>query len=837
MLISASWLRELTGVDASGRDIAARLIAAGLEVEGVHVVGEGLTGALVVGRVLEIEELTEFKKPIRFCQVEVGAENGEGSTGVRGIICGARNFNVGDLVAVALPGTVLPGGFQIASRETYGRLSDGMICSEREMGLGDDHDGILVLTPDSANPGDDVRPILGIGDQVLDIAVTPDRGYALSARGIAREVAIAYGVAFVDPVDLAPDLPAPSARAVPVECGSADFSACDLFTLSTVLGFDPSARTPQWMRNRLRDCGMRSVSLAVDITNYVMLELGQPLHAFDVDRLQGAVIAGRPAEGELFTTLDHVERALVADDLVIRDDRGAIGLAGVMGGLDAEISDTTTNIALESAHFSETVIARSSRRYRLSSEASRRFERGVDRTLAPYAAARAMALLLELGGGEYVGMTAVEAPMTETVIEIDADLPARVAGMSIDSQRSIELLRAVGCVVTEVANAGNSLRVVPPTWRPDLTDPADLVEEVLRLIGYENLPSTLPVAPAGTGLTTSQRIRRRVGTTLAHHGFVEVLTYPFVGPEDLRQLRIPDSDPRRAMPELANPLSDEAPWMRSALLFTLLPAARRNIGRGHSSVQIFELGSVFLGEVSNNAIPSMGVDQRPTAEQWSALESALPHQPLHCAGVLAGEIENSSWWGAGRVSDWSDAVEAAREIAEVCGVELCARNGNDPMFHPGRCAELFINDAVGEPIVIGYAGELHPTVSEDFGLPTRSCAFEVDLDQIIAAAPAVRPAPVFSTHPVAKEDLALVVDASVEAAAVEQALREGAGPLLESIRLFDVYTGPQVGEGKKSLAFALRLRANDRTLSAEETAAVRQAAIAAAEAACGATLR
>jgi phenylalanyl-tRNA synthetase beta chain len=328
-----------------------------------------------------------------------------------------------------------------------------------------------------------------------------------------------------------------------------------------------------------------------------------------------------------------------------------------------------------------------------------------------------------------------------------------------------------------------------------------------------------------------------VGTALAHNGFVEVLTYPFVGPEDLRQLRIPDSDPRRAMPRLANPLSDEAPWMRSALLFTLLPAARRNIGRGHSAVQIFELGSVFLGVVPDNAIPPMGVEQRPTAAQWSALEAALPHQPLHCAGVLAGEIESSSWWGSGRVSDWSDAVEAAREIAEACGVEVHAGTGSDPMFHPGRCAELFIHDANGAPIVIGNAGELHPTVSEDFGLPARSCAFEVDLDQIIAVAPPVRPAPVFSTHPVAKEDLALVVDADVPAGEVEQALRGGAGELLESIRLFDVYTGPQVGEGKKSLAFALRLRAPDRTLSAEETAAVRQAAIAAAETTCGAILR
>ena len=834
MRISASWLRELTGVESGGREMAERLIAAGLEVEGVQVIGEGLVGVLVVGRVQGIEELTEFKKPIRFCQVDVGEHNG----GVRGIICGARNFAEGDLVAVALPGTILPGGFQIASRETYGRLSDGMICSEREMGLGDEHDGILVLDQEAGEVGDEVRALLGIGDEILDIAVTPDRGYALSARGIAREVAIAFDVDFRDPVDHDPGLPAPSQRAAPVACASDDLTACDLFTLSTLIGFDPSVRTPQWMRNRLRDCGMRTVSLAVDVTNYVMLELGQPLHAFDVDQLQGAVRAGRPPVGALFTTLDHVERTLSADDLVILDDRGPIGLAGVMGGLDAEISTTSTNIALESAHFDENVVARASRRHRLGSEASRRFERGVDRALAPYAAGRAMALLVELGGGDYVGMTAVEAPMERTVIEIDVDLPARVAGMPIDSDRCVALLRAVGCEVSEMdGTMTHRLRVLPPTWRPDLTDPADLVEEVLRLIGYENLPSSLPVAPAGARLTPAQQMRRRVGTALANSGLVEVLTYPFVGPEDLRQLRIPDSDVRRVMPTLANPLSDEQPWMRAAILFTLLPAARRNVGRGHSGVPIFEIGSVFCGTVSPNAIPHMGVDRRPTDAQWQALESALPDQPIHCAAVLAGEAETSGWWGSGRPYLWSDAVELAVMAAEVCGVELHVSRGSDPIFHPGRCAALSVKDANGGETIIGSAGELHPTVVDDYGLPARSCAFEFDLSAVFALAPVTRPAPIFSTHPVAKEDLAVVVDSHVESAAVEQALRVGAGPLLESIRLFDVYTGPQVGEGKKSLAFALRLRADDRTLSAEETAEVRQSALEHAAKSVGAVLR
>lgn len=830
MRIAASWLTELTGVSASGRDMAEHLIAAGLEVEGVEVVGEGLTGDLVVGRVEDIEELTEFKKPIRYCLVDVGADHG----GIRGIICGARNFAVGDLVVVAVPGTVLPGGFEISARETYGKVSNGMICSEREMGLGEDHDGILVLPPATAEPGTNAKPIVGIGDHILDIAVTPDRGYALSARGVAREIAIAYSVPFSDPVDRVTNLPAPSQIRMPAECASDDLEACDLFTLSTVVNFDPHAHTPQWMKNRLRDCGMRSVSLAVDITNYVMLELGQPLHAFDLDKLQGTVRAGHPREGESFETLDHVQRTLSASDLVILDDRGTIGLAGVMGGLDAEISDTSTNIALEAAHFDSTAIAQSSRKYKLSSEASRRFERGVDRTIAPYAAARALELMLEFGGGEYVGMNAVEAPIHSTVISIREDLPARIAGMDIPVQKVVDLLTAVGCEVTQ---EGGQLQVVVPSWRPDLTDQADLVEEVVRLIGYSNLPSRLPVAPAGRGLNHSQRLRRRVGVALAHAGVTEVLSYPFVGPEDLTALRIPVEDPRRDMPMLANPLSDEQPLLRSSILFTLIPAARRNIGRGHSSIPIFEVGSVFHGSVGATAIPRMSVEHPPTAEQWSALEGALPEQPVHVATVFVGDAQPAGWWGGPRSFDWSDAVDSARIVVQSCGMTLTVSRGSDPIFHPGRCAQLSVTDSAGDAHVVGVAGELHPAVCESFGLPTRSCAMELNLSTVMALAPQVTPAPIFSTQPVAKEDLAVVVDQNVEAALVEQALREGAGDLLESVRLFDVYSGPQVGEGKKSLAFALRFRSHDHTLSAEETAQAREAALQRATQVCGAVLR
>jgi phenylalanyl-tRNA synthetase beta chain len=817
-----SWLREFVAIpaDQTGRDVAARLIAAGLEVETVESAGAGITGTLRVGRVLEIEELAEFKKPIRWCQVDLGDE------GVRGVICGARNFAVGDLVVVALPGVVLPGGFAISARPTYGKVSDGMICSARELGLGDDHSGILVL--ESGEPGSDAGPLLGIGEEILDIAITPDRGYALSIRGIAREAAIAYDLPFEDPGTALVDLPAPSAERLPHPCGSDDPVGCDLFTLRTIVGFDPAAPSPEWMQRRLVACGMRPVSLAVDVTNYVMLEVGQPLHAFDLDKLRGPVRAARAQRGEVLETLDHVRRELDEHDLVIRDDRGPIGLAGVMGGLDSEIDDGTTSIALEAAHFDATVIARAGRRHRLGSEASRRFERGVDRALAPYASARAAALLLQFGGGHYVGMTAVESPQEPTVITLPISLPGDVAGAVIEAEEVRASLTAIGCTLS----GADPLSVEVPTWRPDLRDPIDLVEEVLRLHGYEQLPATLPPAPLGGGLTPRQRLRRRVGTALAARGSVEVLCYPFVGGADLDAMGLPAGDPGRDLPRLANPLSEEAPFLRGSLLPGLLAAARRNLARGQADLALFEIGTVFHGSVAGEATVRPTVDRRPAPEELSALEALLPDQRIHVGLILCGALEPAGWWGPARPVTWADALAEAQAVVAAAGAVAEVVPGDDPAFHPGRCARLLVGG-----VAVGVAGELHPRTTAAFGVPERSCAAVLDLDAIAATVPPRAQAPEVGTQPVAKEDLALVVDRGVPVADVAQALRAGAGPLLESVRLFDVYEGPQVPEGKRSMAFALRLRAPDRTLGSAEIAEVRAAALASAEQHCGATLR
>jgi phenylalanyl-tRNA synthetase beta chain len=417
------------------------------------------------------------------------------------------------------------------------------------------------------------------------------------------------------------------------------------------------------------------------------------------------------------------------------------------------------------------------------------------------------------------------------------DLPDRLVGLAYGEETVRRYLDAVGCRIEDgdAAEPGpgpTTLVVHPPSWRPDLRLGVDLVEEVARLAGYERIPSALPVAPAGRGLTMSQRGRRSVARALAEHGLVEVLTYPFVGPEVADVYGLPADDPRRPALRLANPLSDEQPFMRTWLLPTLVEAARRNIGRGRSDLALFEIGLVTRPERLDAVAPRPPVTQRPTPEELAALDAALPRQPRRVAVLLTGQLEPAGWYGPGRPADWADAVDAALLVGRTLGLSLTVTLDEHAPWHPGRCARI---EYAG--VLVGHAGELHPKVVERLGLPARACAAEIELDALLDAAGGIRRAAPVSTFPLAKEDVALVVDDSVPAAAVEAALREGAGDLLESVRLFDVYTGPQVGEGRKSLAFALRLRAPDRTLTAAESGAVRDAAVRAAVTLVGAVQR
>ncbi|MEU2622689.1 phenylalanine--tRNA ligase subunit beta [Streptomyces sp. NPDC007157] len=836
MRVPLSWLREYVDLPATetGRDVQAKLISAGLEVETVEQLGDGLKGPLVVGRVLTIEELEGFKKPIRFCTVDVGTANGTGEP--QEIVCGARNFAVGDKVVVVLPGAVLPGDFAIAARQTYGKTSHGMICSSDELGMGSDGThGIIVLPPET-EVGKDAIELLELVDEVLDIAVTANRGDCLSLRGVARETAIAYGLPLRDPALI--DVPGPNAFGYPVQV--ADPLGCDRFTARTVTGLSPEARSPIWLQRRLQKVGMRPISLAVDVTNYVMMELGQPLHAYDRSLVQGTIGVRRAAEGEKIVTLDGVERKLHAEDLVITDDRGPIGLAGVMGGANTEIADhedtenATSDVVIEAAHFDAVAIARTARRHKLSSEASRRFERGVDPQAAAAAAQRTVDLLVLLAGGTAeAGVTEAIAPSAPHTITVAANHPDKVAGVEYGRETVVRRLQEVGCDVY----GQDELIVTVPSWRPDLLEQNDLAEEVIRLEGYENLPSTLPRPRSGRGLTHRQRLHRRVGRALAGAGYVEALNYPFVSEQVFDQLGLAADDPARRVVRLTNPLNDEEPALRTSLLPGLLGALRRNDGRGVHDLALFETGLVFLPREEQGVAGHLPVHRRPTDEEIAALDAVLPEQPRHVAAVLAGAREQAGWWGDGRPADWADAVEAARAVARETGTELIVRSGQYGPWHPGRCAELLVV-ADGTERVVGHAGELHPRVLKALGLPARTCAMELDLDALEQAGDGTPQAPSISTFPVATQDVALVVDKPVPAADVEAALRDGAGELLEGIRLFDVYVNDeQLGDGKKSLAYALRFRAGDRTLTVDEASAARDAAVALAGERTGAVLR
>ena len=818
MRVPLSWLRDYVDLPAvDPREVADRLTAAGLQVERVESLGAEISG-VVVARVLAIEAVDGQKKPIRWVRLTDGTDE-------RQVICGATNFAVGDVVAYARPPATLPGGFEITARKTYGHLSDGMICSGRELGISDEHDGILILDI-GLELGADVVEALDLRDDVLDISINPDRGYALSVRGVAREVATAYGLAFRDPAQVAS--PPPDGGAYDVRIDSPD--GCVRFVVRSVSGLDPAAASPSWLARRLVMAGMRPISLMVDITNYLMLDLGQPMHAYDRAALRGPIVVRWATAGETLRTLDDVDRTLDPRDLVIADDSGPIGLAGVMGGASTEIRAGTTEVVLEAASFDPVSVSYTARRHRLGSEASRRFERGVDDDLPRAAAQAAVALIESLGAGTAsASVTDVDRRESPRSILLDPELPGRIAGVAYPATTVEDRLADIGCTVTALPGG---LEVTPPPWRPDLKLPVDLVEEVVRLEGYDSLPATVPKAPAGRGLTRSQRLRRQLGRVLADAGYVEVLTSPFVDADSAARLQLEADDPRVPSVRVANPVSDEEPFLRTTLLPGLLGALVRNVGRGLTDIALFETGPVFRVRSGMTAPPVLPAGVRPSDTDLAALDAALPDQPSRVAAVLTGARSRVGWWGPARPADWSDAVAAVQTLATAIGVEVVVTADRHAPFHPGRCAALHVGGAL-----LGHAGELHPRVVEAFGLPARTVAMEISTDVLIAAAPDIAAAPAVSSYPPATLDIAVAVDAAVPSDEVATALREGAGELLESLRLFDVYSGDQVGAGRKSLAFTLRLRAQDRTLTAEESTAVRDAALAEAARRHGAELR
>jgi phenylalanyl-tRNA synthetase beta chain len=827
MRVPYSWLREVVAAGAPGWDVAPDVleqafIRIGHEIEEVIELGP-VEGPLTVGRVTEIEELTEFKKPIRACRVDVGESE------PRDIICGATNFAVGDLVVVALPGTTLPGGFGITARKAYGRTSDGMICSAAELHLGTERSGILVLPRGTAEPGASGADVLGLDDVVFHLALTPDRGYCMSIRGMAREVACAFELAYVDPADV-PPLPAEGeAWPLTVQPGT----GVSRFALRPVVGIDPAAASPWWLQRRLMLCGIRAISPAVDVTNYVMLELGHPMHAHDRRRITGGFDVRFARPGETVVTLDDIERRLDPADVLIVDDVATAAIGGVMGSGTTEMRDDSTDVLLEAAVWDPAAVSRTQRRLHLPSEAARRYERAVDPAISVAALDRCATLLADIAGGT------VEPTLTDwrgdpphddwslPPITMAVDLPDRTAGVEYPDGTTVYRLTQIG---TRIESPDTALIVTPPSWRPDLLQPADLVEEVMRLEGLDAIPSVLPLAPPGRGLTPAQKRRRAIGKSLALSGYVEVLPTPFMPAGVFDAWGLPADDPRRNTTQVLNPLEADRPHLATTLLPGLLEALARNVSRGIVDVSLFAIAQVVQPTERTRRIDLIPVDRRPTDDEIAVLDDSLPRQPQHVAVVLSGLREPRGPWGPGRPVEAADAFESVRIVAHASGVEVTLRAAQYLPWHPGRCAEVLVGGTV-----VGHAGQLHPAAIERSGLPKGTCAVELNLDAIPIAENL--PAPTVSPFPAVFQDVSLVVEAGVAAQAVVDAVRAGAGELLEDVQLFDVYTGPQIGEGRKSLTLALRFRAPDRTLTEDAASAAREAAVQRAAEAVGAVQR
>ncbi len=793
MRVSLRWLQDYIDLPTSDPDeLAAVLVSLGHEVEGYERLAPTFSG-VVVGRVETVSAHPDADR-IRLCQVD----SGEGPVEV---VCGAWNFEAGAIVPVARPGATL-GTLEITQRAIRGVVSNGMICSSAELGLGSDHEGILVL--DESFPiGADLADHLELPDVVFDVSITPNRPDAMSMTGLARDLSAYFRV----PIRM-PDVSDPGGIGTTDLSVTIDDARCLRFTARHVAGTKVGP-SPLWMQQRLSKAGVRAISNVVDISNYVMLELGQPTHAFDLDRVRGASIVVRgPLPGERLTTLDGVERTLDASHLVVADQEVASSLAGTMGGQESEVGEDTTNVLVEVAAWDPATVMKMSRSLDLHSEASSRFERGVDPNLPPAANHRMCSLLVKLAGGRVEGdlIDVYPTPVAPWDVQLSVADVVRTLGEGVDRQEIIDLLTRLRFEVS----GGDPMIVTVPTFRPDVRRGVDLVEEIARLRGYDSFPDTLP-AGGGGGLSISQRRTRRLRQVLLGAGLSEAQSFSFHGADALARLGLPADDIRRSSIRVRNPLREEESLLRTTLLPGLLGAARYNVSHGNLDVALFEIGRVFYDEAS----PEIG---------------QVPHQPMHVGFLWVGSAK------AG-VSEEAAPVDVFTATAVVRTIAEHLRLGwlefvpvPYPPLHPVRAAAVQLDG-----VVIGHVGELHPRVARAWDLPGRVAMGELDLAPLVAD-PGLWQFAEPSVYPPSDFDLAFEVDEAVPAAALLAAVAKGSGPLLESIDLFDEFRGGRLEKGRKSLALRIRTRSSTGTLTSEDVAAVRADAIRAAEK-LGATLR
>lgn len=779
MRVPLSWLSEFIELPETDR-LVELLTTIGLKVESVERLGEGIEG-VVVAQVLGIEPHPNADK-LTLVDIDDGSEK-------RRVVCGAKNFAVDDLVPLARPGAKLPGGLEISRSKIRGELSDGMLCSAREMGLGDDHSGIYVLPPSPL--GADVRSVLGLDDVVIELEVTPNRPDELSLIGIAREVAAATGGSVVVPEVTLEDVGPDAASLVKIEV--ADPLGCPVY-LGRVVTDVSVGPSPVWVQRRLRAAGYRPVSNVVDATNYVLLVTGQPLHAFDLDKVGGSkIIVRRAGSGEKITTLDGDARELDVDDLVIADAERPMAIAGVMGGLETEVSVQTKRVILESAHFDPRSIARSAKRHGLRSEASARFERGSDPRNIEYPASLATSLMVDWAGGRASAGSVVvgSAPELGQPIALRPDRCRTILGFDISDEEMVDALTRLDLSPTLHDGV---IRVERLSRRGDLVLEEDLIEEVARLGGYDRVPSTLPVGRYRAGsLTRAQILTRRIRSTLAGAGLFEAYTPTFIGPDDLTVLGIEANHAWGRPLSVTNPLSRDESLLRTSLIPGLLQSVKTNTSRRNIDVRLFEIGRVFHRS-----------------------DGQLPNEPERLGIVVTG-TQRQEWLSGERELDFFDlkgALEVLFSALRTPDVRFV--DSEWPPAHPTRSALITTGGRT-----LGVAGELDPSLAEEADLGTRVFFAEIDLDVLIETATDPQPTAQVWKFPAVLLDLAIVIEDAIAIDRILEAVQGVGGGHLESARVFDVYRGAQVDSGYRSVAISLVFRSEERTMTESEAIEVR----------------
>lgn len=787
MRVSLSWLKEYVDADIAPEKLAEEFDMTGTGVESIEYYGREYD-KIVVGQIKKSDKHPNADK-LSICSVDIGKKE------LLNIVCGAPNSKEGSKVPVALVGAELPGGFKIQNAKIRGIASEGMMCSEAELGLGEDTSGLMILE-NNAPVGRKISEFLDLEDVVFELEITPNRPDCLGMLGMAREVAAITGgksrkpkIRLVEDKEEAKDV-------TKVEILDPDL--CPRY-VAKVIKDVKILPSPAWMQRKLEKAGVRPINNVVDITNYVMMETGQPLHAFDYDKLtENRIVVRRAKAGETMVSLDEITRQLDDSMLVIADAKEPVALAGVMGGLYSEVSARTVNILLESAHFNPSNIMRTSKNLGLQSEASMRFERFVDPNGAVDAANRAAQFVAELGDGRILkgAVDAYPKPLLPVKLDLRTKRVNKILGTKLSSDKVSDILERLELEVKKkkVGSKGTSadsiLEVKVPTFRPDLNREIDLIEEIVRLYGYNKVKSTLPESKEKKGeLTFRQQLEKKTRDCMIATGLWEVITYAFINPDDFNKMRLSDDCPLRRVTELRNPLSIEQSVMRTTLIPGLLNVVRYNVNREQNNVQIFEMGRTF-----------------------KCTGKKLPDESLILGAVLTGCWHPDKWYKKEQAVDFFDLKGILSALFECLKIEdWYIVRALHPSFHPGRCAEICVGNEV-----LGLFGEIHPETQRAFELDQRVQMLEINLDKLYSNAKLFKGFKEVPKFPGVSIDIALVVDEEISVGKLENIIRDQGTQLLRRIEIFDVYRGEQLHEGKKSMAFSLYFQAADRTLDMNE---------------------